>query len=140
MIAVDTSALVAIGLDEPERVAFLKVIRDASNALISTVSVVEAKMVLYGRKGHRAVVILDDLPHLPRFEVAPPSVADHGCRIRCVSDFWLRYRSPRKVKLRRWVSYALAKVRNLSLLYKGNAFAETDLHPPSRASQVDPKL
>jgi ribonuclease VapC len=46
MIAVDTSALVAIGLGEPERVPFLTTIRDSPKALISTVSVIETKMVL----------------------------------------------------------------------------------------------
>ncbi len=76
MIAVDTSALVAIGLDEPERVPFLTIIRDAPKALISTVSVVETKMVLYGRKGHRAVVLLDDLLQLQRFKIMPPSLKD----------------------------------------------------------------
>jgi len=74
MIAVDTSALVAIGLDEPERPTFLKAIRDAPGRSISTVSVVETKMVL--RKGHRAVAMLDDLLRLPRFEITPPRLAD----------------------------------------------------------------
>jgi uncharacterized protein with PIN domain len=50
MIAVDTSALVAIVFDEAERPAFLQVIR-ASKALISTVSIVEARVVVYGRRG-----------------------------------------------------------------------------------------
>ncbi len=47
MIAVDTSALVAIGLIEPEREVVLAAIRDSRKALISTVSVVETKMVLF---------------------------------------------------------------------------------------------
>jgi uncharacterized protein with PIN domain len=40
MIAVDTSALVAIALAEPERVQFLQSIERAGKALVSTVSVV----------------------------------------------------------------------------------------------------
>jgi uncharacterized protein with PIN domain len=51
MIAVDTAALVAIGLDEPERVALLKVIRDASKALISAVSVLKQKLCDMDVKG-----------------------------------------------------------------------------------------
>ena len=76
MIAVDTSALVAISLNEPERDAFLTIIRDSPKALISTVSVVETKMVLFGRRGLRAIVMLDDFMGLRRFEITPPSVAD----------------------------------------------------------------
>lgn len=42
MIAVDTSAIVAIVFDEAERPALLQVIQRDGKALISTVSVVEA--------------------------------------------------------------------------------------------------
>ena len=45
MIAVDTSAIVAIVFDEVERPAFRRVIQRAAKALISTVSVVEARLV-----------------------------------------------------------------------------------------------
>ena len=76
MIAVDTSAIVAIVLNEPERAGFLKAIQTAAVALISTVSVVETKMVLFGRCGPRAVVFVDDLFRLPMFEVTPPGAAD----------------------------------------------------------------
>ena len=38
---------------------FRRVIQDASKALISTVSVVEARMVVHGRRGQRAVVLVD---------------------------------------------------------------------------------
>ena len=60
MIAVDTSAVTAIVLDEPERGIFQDTILHAAKALISTVSVVEVKMVLYGRRGARAVVLAED--------------------------------------------------------------------------------
>ena len=76
MIAVDTSALVAIVLNEPEAPAFLARLRRASRALISSVSVVEARMVVYGRLGHRAAVLLDDLLRLPAFEVVAPGPAE----------------------------------------------------------------
>jgi ribonuclease VapC len=127
VIAIDTSALVAICLDEPERGAFLKTIQDASRALISTVSVVEAKMVLFGRKGHRAVVMLDDLLHLPRFEVTPPSLADMDAAYAAFLIFGKGTGHPAELNFGDVFSYALAKVRNLPLLYKGNDFAETDL-------------
>src|ERR1700691_5919848 len=127
MIAVDTSALVAIGLDEPERVPFLTVIRDAPKALISTVSVVETKMVLYGRKGHRAVVMLDDLLHLQRFEITPPSLADMDAAYAAFLIYGKGSGHRAGLNFGDVFSYALAKVRNLPLLYKGNDFAETDL-------------
>ena len=54
MIAVDTSAVVAIVFDEAERPAFRQAIRRASKALISTVSVVEARLVVHGRRSSAA--------------------------------------------------------------------------------------
>jgi ribonuclease VapC len=129
MIAVDTSALLAIGLDEPERVQFLTIIRDAPKALISTVSVVETKMVLYGRKGHRAVVVLDDLLHLQRFEITPPTRADMDAAYAAFLVYGKGTGHRAGLNCGDVFSYALAKVRNLPLLYKGNDFAETDLQP-----------
>ena len=76
MIVVDTSAIVAIAFAEPEREAFVHMIEEADKALMSTVSVVEARMVVHGRRGQRAVVLLDDLLRLPMFEMVPPSVAE----------------------------------------------------------------
>jgi ribonuclease VapC len=52
MIAVDTSALVVIAFAEPEREPFLQAIERAGKALVSTVSVVETRMVS-GRKATR---------------------------------------------------------------------------------------
>ncbi len=67
MIVVDTSAVVAIAFAKPERDAFVRAIQSAERALISTVSVVEARMVVHGRRGQRAVVLVDDLLRLPMF-------------------------------------------------------------------------
>ena len=64
MIVVDTSAIVAIAFAEPERAAFVQAIEQTDKALISLVSVVEARMVVHGRRGQRAVVLVDDLLRL----------------------------------------------------------------------------
>ena len=55
MIVVDTSAIVAIAFAESERESFSRIIQNAGKALISTVSVVESRMVVHGRRGQRAV-------------------------------------------------------------------------------------
>lgn len=57
MIVVDTSALVAIAFAEPERDVFLQAISAAARALVSTVSIVECRMVIHGRRGQRAVIL-----------------------------------------------------------------------------------
>jgi ribonuclease VapC len=129
VIAVDTSALVATALNEPERNEFVTIIRGSPRALISTVAVVETKMVLFGRRGARAVVMIEDFLRLRRFAITPPSVADTDAAF----DAFLLYGkgSGHRAALNFGdvFSYALAKTRNLLLLYKGNDFAETDLRP-----------
>jgi ribonuclease VapC len=73
MIAVDTSALVAIAFAEPERDAFMQAIKMAGKSLVSTVSVVETRMVIHGRRGQRAVILMDDLLRLPMFDMVRPA-------------------------------------------------------------------
>ena len=78
MIVADTSAIIAIVFAEPEREAFLKAIESAQRTLISSVSAVEARMVVHGRRGQRAVVLLDDLLRSPLFGSSP--VIGRSCR------------------------------------------------------------
>ena len=51
MIAIDSSALVAILNGEPERVAFLRMIEESDGCFLSAVSLLETPMVLRGRFG-----------------------------------------------------------------------------------------
>jgi ribonuclease VapC len=118
---------VAIGLHEPERDVFLTIVRDSAKALISTVSVVETKIVLFGRRGLRAIVMLDNLLDLRRFEIVPPSLADMDAAHAAFLAFGKASGHPAALNFGDVFSYALAKVRGLPLLYKGNDFSETDL-------------
>lgn len=129
MIAVDTSAIVAIALNEPERAAFRSAIQGAARALISTVSVVEVKMVVHGRRGPRAVVFVDDLFRLPIFEIMPPGLADMEAAYAAFVVFGKGSGHPAALNFGDVFAYALAKVRGLPLLFKGNDFAETDIQP-----------
>lgn len=135
MIAVDTSALVAITLNEPERDTFLTVIRDSPKALISTVSVVETKMVLFSRRGIRAAVMLEDFLGLRRFEITSPSLADMDAAYAAFLTYGQGSGHPAALNFGDVFSYALAKIRNLPLLYKGNDFSETDLRPAISSSR-----
>ena len=134
MIAVDTSAIVAIILNEPERATFRNAIQRVAKALISTVSVIEIKMVVHGRRGARAVVFVDDLLNLPMFEIVPPGLADMDTAYAAFIAFGKGSGHPAALNFGDVFSYALAKARNLPLLFKGNDFAETDIQPAVAAS------
>lgn len=129
MIAVDTSAIVAIVLNEPERAMFRSAIQNATKALISTVSIVETRMVVYARRGPRAVVFVDDMFRLPIFEVTPPGLAEMDAAHAAFVAFGRGSGHPAALNFGDLFAYALAKVRGLPLLFKGNEFAETDIQP-----------
>ena len=127
MIVVDTSAIVAIAFAEPERDAFVQVLQRSEKALISTVSVVEARMVVQGRRGQRAVVLVDDLIRLPIFELVAPGLLEMDAAYAAFVAFGKGSGHPAALHFGDIFSYVLAKIRGLPLLYKGVDFSETDI-------------
>jgi ribonuclease VapC len=127
VIVVDTSAIVAIVFAETERATFLEAIQQADRALVSAVSVVEARMVIHGRRGQRAVILANDLLQLPSFEVVPPSAAETEAAYSAFVTYGKGSGHPAGLNFGDLFSYALAKIRGLPLLYKGNDFTHTDL-------------
>jgi ribonuclease VapC len=127
VIVVDTSAIVAVAFAEPERADFLAVIERADRVLISSVSVVEASMVVHARRGERAVVLLDNFFGLPMFEIVPPGHQEMNAAYAAFVAFGKGSGHPAALNFGDVFSYALAKVRGLPLLYKGTDFSETDI-------------
>ena len=133
MIAVDTSALVAIVFDEAERPAFLQIIQRASKALISIVSLVETRVVVYGRRGHRGIVIVDDVLRLPMFEIVPPGAAEMDAAYAAFVAYGRGSGHPANLNFGYLFSYALAMVRGVPLLFKGGDFSQTDIQSAATA-------
>ncbi len=127
MIVLDTSALIAIVFGEPERDNFIRVIQQADKALISAVTVVEARMVVHGRRGQRGVILLDDLLRLPMLEVVAPGTAETDAAYAAFVTYGKGSGHGAGLNFGDLFSYALAKIRGLTLLYKGDDFAKTDV-------------
>jgi ribonuclease VapC len=127
MIAADTSALAAIAFAEPERDAYLQAIKTAGKALVRTVSIVETRMVIHGRRGQRAVILMDDLLRLPMFELVAPGSAEADAAYAAFVAYGKGSGHPAGLNFGNVFSYALAKVRGVPLLYKGNDFGHTDI-------------
>jgi len=127
VIVVDSSALIAILRREPEADSFLQVIVGAEGCLLSAVSLLETSMVMAGRTGDAARwAELDALIARADMQVV---AQDAGLTEEARRAF-LRYgkgRHPAALNLGDCASYALAKARNLPLLFKGNDFPNTDL-------------
>ena len=125
MIVADTSAIVAIAFAEPERAAFVAALERAERTLVSSVTAVEARMVVHARRGQRAVVLVDDLLRLPFFEIVPPGAAEMDAAYAAFVAYGKGSGHPAALNFGDVFSYALAKTRGLPLLYKGRDFAET---------------
>ena len=134
MIAIDTSAIVAIVFDEVERARFRHIIQRAGKALISTVSVVEARLVIHGRRGQRGIVLTEGLLRLSLFEIVPPSAAEMGAAYAAFVAYGKGSGHPAGLNFGDLFSYALAKVRGVPLLFKGNDFSQTDIQSAAALS------
>jgi len=127
VIVADTSALVAIVFGEPEREAFIEIVQHSERVLLSSVTVLETRMVVHGRRGQRAVVLVDDFLRLPQFEIVPPGTAELNAAYAAFVAYGKGSGHPASLNFGDVFSYALAKTRGLPLLFKGNDFSETDL-------------
>jgi ribonuclease VapC len=127
LIAIDTSALIAIFRLEPEADRFLKAIVGADGRMISVLSLLEASMVMSGGAyGPAAFELLDEF--LAEAGVAiVPFDAEQAQIARAA---FLRYGKGRHkagLNLGDCVSYALAKAKAAPLLFKGEDFPHTDV-------------
>jgi ribonuclease VapC len=127
VIVVDSSALIAILRREPEADSFLQTIATSDGCLLSSVSLLETSMVLAGRTGDADFwTELDALIARAAIEV----VAQNAELAEVARRIFLRYgkgRHPAGLNLGDCASYALAKAKELPLLFKGNDFPRTDL-------------
>lgn len=124
-MVIDTSALVAIFLSEPERAHFLDQILQADTRLISAANVVETGMVLESRRGEAAGREFDLFAIRAKLQVVPVD-ADHADIARSA---WRKYgkgRHPAALNFGDCFAYALAKSTGEPLLAKGTNFASTD--------------
>jgi ribonuclease VapC len=120
----DSSVLVAIALDEPEREAFVRQINAAAYRGIGAPTLVEAGMVLSSRRGADAGELLGEL-------IAEVDVIEFGARHwREAISAWWRYgegRHPAGLNFGDCLSYATARVAGQPLLAKGDDFRSTDI-------------
>ncbi len=124
MIAVDTSALVAVVLGESDAERHLERLRDGP-AQLSSVSLVEATVVVEARQGADAVRDLEFL-----VEATMDVVAVDVEHARAAIAAWRRFgkgRHPAGLNFGDCFSYAVAHLAGLPLLYKGDDFAQTDI-------------
>lgn len=123
MIAVDTSALLAVALDEPEADDCEKILKGDPRLLISAATIAEALIVAGRRNVANGVLAL--LAGLP-FEVA--HVTDASARRAAAAyERWGKGVHAAALNYGDCFAYELAMQNSCKLLYIGNDFARTDV-------------
>ena len=125
MIAVDTSALVAIVLGEADAERYLAELQ-RSPARLSAVSLVESAIVVEARQGPDAARDLHLLVDATIDVVVP--VDDD--QVKAAIAAWRRFgrgRHPAGLNLGDCFAYAVAQLAGVPLLYRGDDFSSTDV-------------
>jgi ribonuclease VapC len=125
-MVVDSSALIAILEREPDRAVFVQALSSSSTNLLSAATLVETGMVAERRKGPVGRGELDLLIQKSGLVIVPFDEA----QAEIARIAWRTYgktRHPAALNLGDCFSYALARHRGDTLLYKGNDFRLTDI-------------
>lgn len=127
-MVLDSSALIAIVLGEPEAPAFSRALTEADDPMISTATLVEASIVLEARNGPGGVQDLDELLFATgvRYVAVDPT---HAMAAREGFRKFGKGRSAAGLNLGDCFAYALAITTGRPLLFKGDDFAKTDVTP-----------
>lgn len=125
-MVVDTSAVLALLLDEPEAETFRVAIEDDDTRLVSAATLLETALVIEARKGEAGGRELDLLVH----KAAMAVVALDEEQVSEARRAWRRFGRGRHAAALNFgdlFAYALARTSGEPLLFKGDDFARTDV-------------
>lgn len=129
---VDSSALLAIVLDEPEAAAYATAIAAAARPRMSVANWVESFLVVERRGPEALTVRLEAILRRSGMDLVPVSVAQAST----ARDAWRRFgrgRHRARLNYGDCFAYALAKTEGAPLLFKGEDFSQTDIEPALKA-------
>ena len=128
MMVADTSAIMAVLTNESEGPTFLDAMVNDGEVLVSTASAVELMIVTMGR-GDDVYQSAIQFLRRPFVRLIPLDEA----QVWAATDAYERYGKgrghPAGLNLGDTFAYALATVRRLPLLFKGDDFTQTDIAP-----------
>ncbi len=131
-MVLDTSAVLAILQDEPERLKFSEALEDADIRSMSAASFVETSMIIESRYGSDGVRDLDLLISKAAIVLEAVDVEQAHLARQAFRQYG-KSRHPAGLNFGDCFSYALARSSAEPLLFKGKDFSRTDIecHPAS---------
>jgi ribonuclease VapC len=125
-MVIDSSAILALLLDEPEAPAMARAIASDPRRLLSAFSALESSVVIEAKKGENGGREFDLLVHKAGLDIVP---MDSG-QAELARSAWRKYgkgRHPAGLNIGDCCAYALSRYSGEPLLYKGEDFAKTDV-------------
>jgi ribonuclease VapC len=129
-VVIDSSALLAILLDEPEADAMLDAIEADPKRFLCSAHLLEAAMVIEARYGPAGGRELDLLPHRARIQVVSLT-EDLAELARAAWRKWGQGNHQARLNFCDCCAYALAQQMGEPLLFKGEDFRKTDVRAAS---------
>jgi ribonuclease VapC len=127
-VIIDSSAVLAIFLQEHDGRRYLRAVMDAEARRMSVSNWLETSMVVDRRGSPVAVNWLEAFMQSAQIELMPVSVSQAEIARRAWRMFG-RGVHPAKLNYGDCFAYALAKETREPLLFKGDDFAQTDVEP-----------
>jgi ribonuclease VapC len=125
-MVLETSALLALLLDEPEADAFSAAVEDDARRLVSAATLLETAIVIEARKGDAGGRELDLLMHKAAIQVVAVD-AEQVAEARRAYRRFSKGRHVAGLNFGDVFAYALARSSGEPLLFKGTDFAATDV-------------
>lgn len=126
-MVLDTSALLAILLGEPEAPAMVRAVAGDPTRLLGAPTLVEAAAVMHARKGPGGEVALDAL--LERMDIHVVGMSLPAARLArlAYSRFGKGVGDPAVLNYGDCLAYGVAMAEREPLLFKGDDFSRTDV-------------
>ncbi len=126
-VVIETSALIAILLREPDATRLVQAVVEADRALVGAPSLVETAAVMLARKGPGGEVALDAL--LERLGIETIPFTEDAARLArlAYSRFGKGVGSTAVLNYGDCLAYGAAMAAGESLLFKGDDFSQTDV-------------
>jgi ribonuclease VapC len=128
-MVIDSSAIVALLLGEPETEALVAAIAAAQRRVVSAGSYLESASVISARSGSTAQAQLDELLDSLGIAILPFTREQADTTIEAYRRYGKGSGHPANLNFGDCFAYALAKLTDEPILFKGNDFSQTDLRP-----------
>ena len=126
-MVLDTSAILAILLAEPESARMVAAIAREPTRLVGAPTFVEASAVMHAKKGPGGDVALDALLERLEIAVVPMSLAAARLARLAYARFGKGVGDPAVLNHGDCLAYGVAVAERQSLLFKGDDFSATDV-------------